>query len=276
MWNEVLIMKHLWNVADKKDTLWVKWINVEKLQGRSIWEIPHDNKGSIGWKNLLGLREKIKEHVFYKIGNEKDDGNWCWPAEWSTKFPRLNRIPMPNIQENEQDEVVWVTRNRKMVKYSTSNVWKDMCCNGNKVAWKSMVWFPQCIPRHSFVLWMVVQGKLLTEDRIAIWNPNDVMKCALCSEDWQTIVDEVSRMDANNNIWNVLRRLVIGAAVYFVWQERNDKMFKQSKRDKDTLMQLITETVKLRLMSFKVKESKAVRDVEVLWNVQMKRVISIS
>nr|GEV27140.1 hypothetical protein [Tanacetum cinerariifolium] len=69
IWSKVLIMKHLWNVAAKKDTLWVKWINVEKLKGRNIWEIPQDDNGSIGWKNLLSLREKVKKHVFYKIGN---------------------------------------------------------------------------------------------------------------------------------------------------------------------------------------------------------------
>nr|GEY38434.1 RNA-directed DNA polymerase, eukaryota, reverse transcriptase zinc-binding domain protein [Tanacetum cinerariifolium] len=33
IWNEVLIMKHLWNVSANTDTLWVKWINVEKLKG---------------------------------------------------------------------------------------------------------------------------------------------------------------------------------------------------------------------------------------------------
>ena len=34
-WNEVLILKHLWNIAAKKDTTWVKWINVEKLKGKT-------------------------------------------------------------------------------------------------------------------------------------------------------------------------------------------------------------------------------------------------
>ncbi|GKD83620.1 RNA-directed DNA polymerase, eukaryota, reverse transcriptase zinc-binding domain protein [Tanacetum coccineum] len=58
VWNEVLMIKHLWNVAMKKDTLWVKWIYMERLKGRSIWEVQSDNKCTVGWKNILSLREK--------------------------------------------------------------------------------------------------------------------------------------------------------------------------------------------------------------------------
>nr|GEU48907.1 RNA-directed DNA polymerase, eukaryota, reverse transcriptase zinc-binding domain protein [Tanacetum cinerariifolium] len=67
--NKALLVKHLWNIANKKDTLWVNWINIIKLQGISIWEIQYDKHDGYGWKNLLELREKIKKHVWYKLGN---------------------------------------------------------------------------------------------------------------------------------------------------------------------------------------------------------------
>nr|GEU51815.1 hypothetical protein [Tanacetum cinerariifolium] len=35
-WNEALMSKHLWNVASMKESLWVKWINVVRLKGKSI------------------------------------------------------------------------------------------------------------------------------------------------------------------------------------------------------------------------------------------------
>ncbi|GJT93496.1 RNA-directed DNA polymerase, eukaryota, reverse transcriptase zinc-binding domain protein [Tanacetum coccineum] len=68
-WNEVLIMKHLWNVAAKKDTLWVKWVHVEKLKGRRKWEVDCDSNSSSVWRNLLDMRDKMKQHVYFKIGN---------------------------------------------------------------------------------------------------------------------------------------------------------------------------------------------------------------
>ncbi|GKE90933.1 hypothetical protein Tco_1572028, partial [Tanacetum coccineum] len=70
-WNETLLMKHLWNVAAKKDTLWVKWISVEKLKGTNLWDIPIEKNYSQLWKTLLGRRDKVKEHIWYNIGDGK-------------------------------------------------------------------------------------------------------------------------------------------------------------------------------------------------------------
>nr|GEZ23675.1 RNA-directed DNA polymerase, eukaryota, reverse transcriptase zinc-binding domain protein [Tanacetum cinerariifolium] len=81
VWNELLMTKHLWNVAMKKDTLWVKWIYKEKLKDKSITEAKSDSSCSVGWKNILSLREKIRKYVRWKIGNGKSmnvwHDNWC-------------------------------------------------------------------------------------------------------------------------------------------------------------------------------------------------------
>ncbi|GKA34928.1 RNA-directed DNA polymerase, eukaryota, reverse transcriptase zinc-binding domain protein [Tanacetum coccineum] len=38
-WNNALLVKHLWNLANKKDSLWVKWVSTVKLKERSVWEM---------------------------------------------------------------------------------------------------------------------------------------------------------------------------------------------------------------------------------------------
>ncbi|GKA28870.1 hypothetical protein Tco_0715115 [Tanacetum coccineum] len=35
IWNKSLLVKHIRNIADKKDTLWVKWISTVKLNGKN-------------------------------------------------------------------------------------------------------------------------------------------------------------------------------------------------------------------------------------------------
>ncbi|GJZ05977.1 reverse transcriptase zinc-binding domain-containing protein, partial [Tanacetum coccineum] len=75
-----------------------------------------------------------------------------------------------------------ITRTGQVTKYSTKAVWKDMCSEGPKVVWRSLIWFSQCVPRHSFVLWMAVQNMLMTQDKIVIWKPNEIMKCTLCNQ----------------------------------------------------------------------------------------------
>ncbi|GJX02213.1 hypothetical protein Tco_0186126 [Tanacetum coccineum] len=171
---------------------------------------------------LLCLREKVKKHVFDKIGNGKsvsawydkwcvegplgdfittrdlydarlsnksnvvsliEDGNWCWPNEWNTKFPRLNQIPLPNLQDNKQYEAVWITRDGKMSAFLDILLFYGLMC---KFSDSHGHLFFTCPFSNS--VWVDMQSLL-----------NKKLAC-----DWKTIVDEVLRMYANNNIWNVL------------------------------------------------------------------------
>ena len=71
------------------------------------------------------------------------NGEWGWPTKWNAKFPRLNQITVPNLQENMKDEAVWVTRDGILKMFGKT------CSNEPKVMWKSMVWFTQC--RYSLI-----------------------------------------------------------------------------------------------------------------------------
>lgn len=37
-WNKALLARNLWNIPNKKDSLWIKWIYSEFLPSRTIWE----------------------------------------------------------------------------------------------------------------------------------------------------------------------------------------------------------------------------------------------
>jgi hypothetical protein len=91
------------------------------------------------------------------------------------------------------------------------------------------------------------------------------------SSNWKNIIEEISEMTANSNIWSILRRIVIGAVVYYVWQERNNRLFDKGSRTEDELVKNIVETVKMRMMSFHVKDSRTVLEVERKWKVILKR-----
>ncbi|XP_058783490.1 uncharacterized protein LOC131658182 [Vicia villosa] len=58
-WNCALLMKCLWNISEKADNLWVKWINCHYLKGRDVME--YEIKGSNSWmfKGILKQREHI-------------------------------------------------------------------------------------------------------------------------------------------------------------------------------------------------------------------------
>ncbi|GJZ80917.1 hypothetical protein Tco_0645911 [Tanacetum coccineum] len=157
-WNEVLLVSQLWKLIERKESLWVKWVNTIKLKNLSIWEVDHSINDSWGWKNMLMLRDKVKPHVFYKIGNGKNisawhdkwcqmgpldkivsnmdlydarlaldakvadmiiNNKWKWPEGWVKDFPELNQIPNPVINVNATDKVCWVNSDYKEVDFST-------------------------------------------------------------------------------------------------------------------------------------------------------------
>ncbi|GKD99349.1 RNA-directed DNA polymerase, eukaryota, reverse transcriptase zinc-binding domain protein, partial [Tanacetum coccineum] len=97
MWNDVLMSKHLWNVATLKGFLWVKWINVYKLKGESIWRIDCDKSASHGWKQILSLRGKMRAHIFIKAG---DGSNiFFWLDKWWGPEPLTNVISWESIRK---------------------------------------------------------------------------------------------------------------------------------------------------------------------------------
>ena len=165
--------------------------------------------------------------------------------DWCVRFSKFMNVQVPVLNAGSKDKAVWVTNFGKKTEYATRVVWKDMRYNGSTVGWKDLVWFPQNIPRHSFVIWMAVQERLMTQDRIAAWKHDDELRCVFCKQcqdshehlffqcqfshsvwskmqdlidkrfsyNWKDIIDEFSRLKSNRNIWNVVRRIVLGALV---------------------------------------------------------------
>ena len=185
--------------------------------------------------------------------------------------------------------------------FSTRCVYDDLKEHSVEVKWSPLIWFTQCIPKHSFVLWMAIQEKLLTQDRIKRWGTYDMMVCSLCKcheeshihlffqcnfsnkvwthmlkmmgcnideTQWNNIVTKIVDMPCTNSIWSVVRRLCLGATIYHLWQERNFRLFKNEERSWEAVLLMICETVKVRLMGLKVKRTNAVKNVAALWNVK--------
>nr|GEV10409.1 hypothetical protein [Tanacetum cinerariifolium] len=184
----------------------------------------------------LGVPLVTKQLSFkdYKVIIERvrsRDGVWKWHVNWLAKYHVLNNIQVPNLNKDCEDKVVWISGAGKKSNFYTSIVWNDMQPMGHKVDWKDLLWFSQCIPKHSFVLWMVMQEKLLTQDKILKWKPNKVKMCAMCGQntdshehlffeckyaervweemqvvmkkkcnaDWKGIILEFSKMPTNKN-----------------------------------------------------------------------------
>ncbi|GJV82956.1 RNA-directed DNA polymerase, eukaryota, reverse transcriptase zinc-binding domain protein [Tanacetum coccineum] len=102
MWDFVNLL--FYGLAVKKDSLWAKWVHMVKSRGRSIWAVKTNVNDSWGWKHILEIRDKIKDHVkLYdarfkedmKVNEIVSDEKWNWQREWMKEFPAITGLLDP-------------------------------------------------------------------------------------------------------------------------------------------------------------------------------------
>ncbi|GJU38596.1 reverse transcriptase domain, reverse transcriptase zinc-binding domain protein [Tanacetum coccineum] len=165
-----------------------------------------------------------------------------------------------------------------------------------------MVWFASCIPRHAFNLWLVVKRKLKMRDLISIWDVSDSLGslCSLCeiqpdshdhlffecpfaSEVWDrmkglagldssspniyAIITGLIPIASRRSILSLIAKLVVAASAYYIWQERNWRLFKNCKRKPIQICECIQSSVRLKLLSCKFKKSKSGGRMARLWEL---------
>nr|GEZ71005.1 hypothetical protein [Tanacetum cinerariifolium] len=164
----------------------------------------------------------------------------------------------------ENDQLVWRLNDGTVKSFSVNQVWCAIRPRDSKVVWYGMVWFHAYIPRHAFNLWLIIKRKLKTQDMVCVWDvsPNLGNTCSLCEvvmdshehlffkysfadavwSHMKTLVglDQVSHdvydvithfgMNAKRKSTHVvIAKMVLATSTYFIWQERNWRLFKKSK-----------------------------------------------
>ncbi|GJU90457.1 RNA-directed DNA polymerase, eukaryota, reverse transcriptase zinc-binding domain protein [Tanacetum coccineum] len=127
-WNEVLMSKHLWNVASMKESLWVKCINVIRLKGKSIWDIEYHKISSHGWWGPVPLINSIPKEAICQVGLDPNSkikdmisaSQWIWPSERSNSFCNKLPIIVPSLNDEAKDLFLWETNDGKCYNFSTS------------------------------------------------------------------------------------------------------------------------------------------------------------
>ncbi|GJT22461.1 hypothetical protein Tco_0892398 [Tanacetum coccineum] len=73
-----------------------------------------------------------------------------------------------------------------------------------------------------------------------------------------SIVDMLIPISKKKSARSVTAKLVFAASSYFIWQERNSKIFKNKRRCKDQLIEVIMTTVRLKLLTCRFKRTASV------------------
>ncbi|GJW93328.1 hypothetical protein Tco_0173000 [Tanacetum coccineum] len=258
--------------------------NMRKGHAKVAWDVvclPKDEGGQGIRRKILQLRPLIRDNMWYKIGDgnvaslwfdkwcdlsplsnfisPRDwyraglnssskvqevtrNGTWDWPPYLTDKFPMLQTINI--ILSQSPDCLEWHDELGVLKPFYVSSVWSTIRPRNLKVDWFAVVWFAYCIPRHAFNLWLV-------------WNHMKSFAGLDTSTTLFSHIMSIIKPFANRrSSKSVIAKLVLAASAYFIWQERNERLFKNKKRTAKQVIDCIFSSVRLKLLSCRFKKSK--------------------
>ncbi|KAK9073221.1 hypothetical protein SSX86_007545 [Deinandra increscens subsp. villosa] len=288
---------------------WRKILNLRDTIRPFIWNDIGDGRLTSAWFDWWALEEplckKITPRMIHQAGfNLSSTVATIYeaglPIEWTEKWPELSNIGPNN---DRLDQIRWKSAN-DVTDFSSSRVWESIRNRSDTVSWNNHVWFPHAIPRHAFIMWLAIKGKLLTQDRILNWSSRqnyDVLACPLClrsydSRDhlffecaysravwlgirdragmqntppyWSYVIADLGPGKPSKSIKVIVARLVVSAATYFIWQERNGRLFKNQTRPPDLLCNIIVDTIRHKLLGLKLKRNNRVMGCMAAWGIE--------
>ncbi|GJW73978.1 reverse transcriptase domain, reverse transcriptase zinc-binding domain protein, partial [Tanacetum coccineum] len=173
-----------------------------------------------------------------------------------------------------------------------NNFWDSLRLRADVIDWYHVVWFSHCIPQHDIHLWLVVKEKLETRDRLRQWDvgpstdlnllscplydmvphshSNLFFECSFSSQFWMhvksladmdtipprltDVMDFLIPISKGRSVVSVISRLLLGASSYYLWGERNARLFKKKTSTVLQIIEAITAIVRLNLVTFKFKK----------------------
>ncbi|GJZ78142.1 hypothetical protein Tco_0642814 [Tanacetum coccineum] len=115
------------------------------------------------------------------------------------------------LNQDHIDILMWKRRDGTLGDFSVRQTYYDRQNTNEVVTWSKLAWFSQNISKHAFILWLAIQGKHTAEDKV--------------------LITKLSRMQNGNTIGSIIRRLCLAACVYLIWQERNNRVFRDVRRE---------------------------------------------
>ncbi|XP_022019378.1 uncharacterized protein LOC110919416 [Helianthus annuus] len=173
---------------------------------------------------------------------------------------------------NVEDRTVWKDLVGNKCHLRSLEVWNVIRHHETPVSWVNGVWFSQCIPRHSFHLWYNRDSRdhLFFQCPFAsnVWKEIKLMGSLDNVDDsWQSIMEWMAQNATSKKTEHIVCKLLIAAAAYFIWQERNNCLFSNANANVTSVVGRIKHTVRLRLMGFEFRGSFKVHELLEKWKI---------
>ncbi|KAJ6287587.1 hypothetical protein OIU77_005040 [Salix suchowensis] len=215
-----------------------------------------------------------------KVDSIIQNGNWLFPSghqDLSAVWNSINFQP----RVHRSDHLEWT--GHRSGNFNIASAW-DFIRRKRQVhphAW--ITWFPGHIPRHSFILWLAMRGRLATMDRPHVQRMVSVNSCVLCGVQPETHMhlffqcgfssalwvhllskagmscpfsqwDDILQWASSNfrhktNSSHILGCYALSTSVYLTWQERNQRVFNNTHRVVSMLKDEGVKTIRTLLLN---------------------------
>lgn len=128
-WNKAMLFRILWDIHSSKCTLWIQWIHAFYLRRKDVSTCSHGRDDHPLFKNIQKLRDSLITHVGSIHNSMQLLGSWL-----------------------------------KNGKFYTSLAYDWLRHKRDKKPWMSLIWRTYIPPKHSFIMWLAMRGRLNTKD----------------------------------------------------------------------------------------------------------------
>ncbi|GJW40183.1 reverse transcriptase zinc-binding domain-containing protein [Tanacetum coccineum] len=185
-------------------------------------------------------------------------------------------------------------------KLNGRNFWDIPLCGNMSWGWRKILKLRPLI--REFIWHKIGNGKLKTQDFIRIWDVSDslgtsyslcegpldshdhlIFECSFAHAVWDRmkvlagmesfppnvydVISDLMPIASRRTSKSVVAKLVVAASTYYIWQERNWRLFNKGKRSLDQVYDCIKSSVRLKLLSCRFKKSKSGDKVARLWDL---------
>ncbi|XP_048604993.1 uncharacterized protein LOC125582368 [Brassica napus] len=202
----------------------------------------------------------------------------------------------PITLNHEADGVKWkLEPDSYGDRFISAEVWQQIRSCKGKVPWSKLVWFPQRVPRYTFITWLAFRDRLSTRHRTSKWgSPQGCLYCGEPDETrdhlffacpytytlWLKVVGNlfgaepdpdwgitISRLQTGtyDRITFILLRMVLQVTIYYIWRERNDRRHNNTAKPVDQLARIVDKAMRNRISSTRYFLKPKLKDLLCRW-----------
>ncbi|XP_013632534.1 uncharacterized protein LOC106398828 [Brassica napus] len=137
-----------------------------------------------------------------------------------------------------EDYYEWEVDERLRQKYNTGEIYTYLKGHHPQVPWAKIIWFSYGIPRHSFLMWLVLLDRLLPYgDRLLLDVSSNLSSIG------RTLFFQLQMLPSNRDSLR-LTLLAIQDTIYWIRTERNNRLNQQAFKPLETIISTIDKQIR--------------------------------